>query len=207
MKPFLNIQEFLPFFNQENLVSTGTAGSVTVKDEDYTASLAMRGQQSLNENHTVRFTLKFEHKRHLAEQVFQREFLIEHHHDERHGGPHVQVHIHGPAPEHKVGELWMTLPLATEEDYTRCIKGFFNALEPVIESCQPGLVDELLNREEVERLTKERAFLVAKISESLRNKGIEYKDARGNKTLLAPANVERLIRRDATIEPLFLADK
>jgi small nuclear ribonucleoprotein (snRNP)-like protein len=157
------------------------------------------------EQYTIRFTLKFEHKKYgLTGQIFQKEFIIEHHSEEKgHKGPHLQLHIHGPAPEEKVGEIWITLQLKNEKEYIGCIKGFLHTLKTVINKCEPGLEEEILNIKEIETLITERQLLLTKIFESLNTKGIEYQPSNKNKIHLTPKNITKILEKDITLIPFF----
>jgi hypothetical protein len=207
MKPFIDIENFVKFFNQAKIqFRTNEVVTINISNIDFSASLIMRSQHDYKENYTIEFVLKFDHKKHSREgYIFQREFTIEHHPEQKssHTKPHVQLHIHGPSPKEKVGELWITLPLKTEKEYTACIEGFLLILKKVINICEPGLEKFMLNTREIEKLARQKDFLIQKITESLVANGIEYENPEGKKTFLSPQNINSIVTKDQTLLPFF----
>ena len=134
MKYFIDLNQFKKYLKNIAIDTEDTA-VVIIEKEGYKAVILMESRLDYKERITVEFSIKFEYKKEHKEKIFQREFKIEHHPEDKstHTEPHVQIYGHGPATEDKVGELWITLPLEKEEDYIKCIEGFFNiANAPII---------------------------------------------------------------------------
>ncbi|MDP2749343.1 MAG: hypothetical protein Q8O89_00750 [Nanoarchaeota archaeon] len=209
MKPFIDIDSFIGLLNYAHLTGKSPeAATVKVEGKDFTAFLIMKTEQDYKQNFTIEFLLKFEHKkRDEKDEIFQREFKIEHHPKEksRHTEPHVQLYIHGPGKSDKVGELWITLPLETEEEYSDCIKGFFYILEEIIGKCERNLEKQMLNLTEIKKLAEQKKFLKSKIALSLKSKGIEYQNPDGEKIILSPKNVNEILSKDQSLLSFFEA--
>lgn len=205
MKAFIDVGRFLQYLNPSSITLRKPALiALEVRKKEFTASLIVSAEQHYKEDYTLQFMLRFEHKKPQAEGIMQREFTIEHHPPGRgHHAPHVQIHVHGPAPDEKKGELWITLPLSEEGEYIASIEGFLAILEEVISLCQPGLEHELLNIKEVRTLLDRKAFLLGKIGESLRTKGIEYQSPDGARAFLTPRTAPRLLKTEQTLLPFF----
>ncbi|MFH1175053.1 MAG: hypothetical protein V1725_08035 [archaeon] len=201
----INLNEFIKYFNRKSLQeATQDAARITITRKDFTAILLMLSQQDYKQEYTIQFLLKFEHRKTKEEGIFQREFSIEHHPTpSKHSKPHVQVHIHGPDPTDKVGELWITLPLKKDAAYKTCIEGFFSILENIIRQCEPGLEEVMLDITEVQKLTQQKTFLHESIQESLRTKDILYQQPDGTKILLTPKNITGLLNKDQALLPFF----
>lgn len=204
MKYFIDINQFKKYLKNIT-IDTEDAAVVTIEKENYRATILMESRLDYKERVTVEFSIKFEYKKEYKEKIFQREFKIEHHPEDKstHTKPHVQIYGHGPIKENKVGELWITLPLETEEDYTKCIEGFLNILQRMISLCEKGLESDMLNIELLQNLEKQREFLLEKINESLRNELIEFKDIEGRRLIIDPKRLPRLLEQDKMLLPLF----
>lgn len=211
MKPFIDIEQFMPFFNENQLVTkTTNTATLNVKHAEYTATIILLAEHDYQESYTIQFLLRFEHKYHKDGKMgFQREFSIEHHPATKspHTTPHVQLHIYGPAREQKIGKLWITLPFETETEYTACIKGFIHALSSIITTCEPGLEQDLLHLDLVMNLTNERDLLMHKIAQSLITKGIEYEYPDGTREFLNPQNIKLILKKDTTLIPFFTKEE
>jgi len=207
MKPFIDMGNFITYLNQKHIVAKSTEiTTVSASGTGFTAFLIMKSKQDYRENFTVEFVLKFEYKKNKQEgAVLQKEFKIEHHPEEksRHTDPHVQLYIHGPAEGDKLGEMWINLPLKEEKEYIKCIEGFFYVLEDVIKKCEIGLEKELLDVEEIKKLLEPKKFLIGMIKHSLENKGIEYQNPKGEKMILKPGKLDRLLEKDQSLLPFF----
>ncbi|MBI5390274.1 hypothetical protein HZB02_02195 [Candidatus Woesearchaeota archaeon] len=206
MKPFIDIERYVKYFNQDMVQRSHLTATINKSGRDYSASLLMRTKHSYDENYTLEFNLAFEHKQHGETGVhLQKGFRIEHHPPgkSRHEQPHVQIHIHGTTVPQKVGKLWITLPLPSDVEYHECIEGFFGALKDIIAVCQEGLQEEMLNLPEINKLATQKAFLLDKIHHSLLHNKIEYEDASGNIQILTPDTLPKILKKDTALLPFF----
>ena len=118
MKYFIELGRFKKYLKNITIDTEDTA-VVIIEKENYKAIILMESRLDYKERIAIEFSIKFEYKKEHKEKIFQREFKIEHHPEEKstHTRPHVQIYGHGPIKEDKVGELWITLPIEKEEDY------------------------------------------------------------------------------------------
>ena len=194
------------YFNEENTVFVSGTTTTSFNGDDFSAILLMRSEHDRVNDYTIEFVLKFEHKKYgEVGSILQKEFKIEHHTDDKskHIKPHVQLHIHGPLVDNKIGEMWINLDLKDETEYLKCIEGFFYLLEEVINLCEDGIAGNILNIEEVKKLDVEKKILLDKINHSLQNNEIEYKDPNGKTTILNPRRMRRIVDKDNTLLPFF----
>jgi len=207
MKIFIDPANFEIYFNLNNVgVRTIDTYSVDIQKEDVYASLIMQAIQDYKEYVTIEFVLRFENKKITSEgRVFQREFSIEHHPPEKsqHTEPHIQLYIHGPLFEEKIGKLWINLPLENKEAYNKYIKGFFFILKEIIEKCDPGLEKSILNTREVMRLTEQKNYLKRNINYSLKHNKIEYKPPEGKSRILKFQELPMLLKKDTSLILFF----
>ena len=204
---FIKAEDFKEFLNPLQIKRDGPDAvfvEVNVPNE-YTSSILIQSKRDYIERITIEFSVKFSHHEHEEEGMFQREFSIEHHPPERsrHDKPHLQFHIHGLNPEQKVGKIWLTLDLESDEEYEKCIEGFFYVLEEIAEICRDDLDDKLLNKPEIYKLTKQKELLLSKIQESLKTKGIEYEFPDGTEEKIYQDNIEKITSQDKTLIPLL----
>lgn len=204
MNYFIDLNRFKKYLKNITIDTEDTA-VVTIEKENYTASILMESRIDYKQRVTVEFSIKFEYKKELKQKIFQREFKIEHHPEEKstHTQPHVQIYGHGPASEDKVGEIWITLPIHDEKEYVACIEGFLNVLPRMIHLCEKELEKDMLNLELLKHLTKQRIILLSKINESLVKELIEFRNAQGQKLLVNPQNLPKLLDQDKILLPLF----
>jgi hypothetical protein len=203
---FIDTTQFREYFNQE-YINIDTLEEIGVKVEDSdrnTSILVMKSKQDYDTHFTIKFKLSFEHKKSKEGKVIQKEFSIEHHPANKiHFNPHLQFRIHGPVPENKVGEMWITLDLDKDDDYVSCIKGFFFILEEVIKKCESGLEEKILDITEVRKLEKCKENLNLKVQFSLKNNKIEYVNPEGEKIYLNPKTLTPILEKDNTLLPFF----
>lgn len=202
----ITAQNFKKFLNEHNItVNEPTAIVVSKATSDHRSSITITNSSDVVEEITIEFSLRFEHHEFQEETIFQRDFAIEHHPEDksRHAKPHLQIKIHGSQSHNKVGQLWLTLELEYDEEYERCIKGFICVLENIADICKEDLDKELLNLEEVKKIRPEEDFLLEKAKTSLEKNGIEYKDADGNKLIVTSENIAEIIQKDPTLKPLL----
>ena len=207
MKFLIDTNNYLEYLNENATVSYGSGTAVVaVKGDGYSGSLLMRTEQDTKNNVTLKFNLKYEYNEYPdGVMAFQREFMIEHHPGDKsvHVEPHVQICIHGPKADNKVGEIWITLELKNDEEYKSCIKGFFYVLEEVMKACKDGIEKELLNVNEVNKLKEQRTFLIGKIKDSLLTNGIELKSSKDEKITINANKLKQLLKKDQSLLPLF----
>ncbi|MBU0629192.1 MAG: hypothetical protein KKC75_08450 [Nanoarchaeota archaeon] len=204
MRCLIDFNQFKKYLKNITIDTEDTA-VVIIEKPNYRATILMESRLDYRERITVEFSIKFEYKRQHKEKIFQREFKIEHHPEDKstHTRPHVQIYGHGPVKKDKVGELWITLPIEKEEDYVKCIGGFLNILQDMITLCEEGLENDMLNISLLKELEKQKEFLLIKINESLKNELIEFKDPEGKKLIVNPKKLLRLLDQDRILLPLF----
>ncbi len=121
------------------------------------------------------YSLRIE-TRHEAAKVIHREYAIEHHSKQKkHNCPHLQFKFH----TEEIGAFWIQLDFEDSDEYERAIKGFIYKVKGVLrdlERLKPGIVEELMVLNEVDKLKDDGDFLIQKIRESLDNSQIEFKD-------------------------------
>jgi hypothetical protein len=204
MKYFIDVNQFKKYL-KNMIIDTENAAVSLVDLKDFKAVILMESRMDYKERITVEFSIKFEYKREKETKVFQREFKIEHHLPDKsiHSKPHVQIYGHGPNSMDKVGELWITLDIEDEGQYVACIEGFLNLLPRIIDLCEQGLADSLLNIELLENLKAKKDFLKLKINESLKSNLIQFKDVKGNKFIVDPKKLPTLLEKDKLLIPFF----
>src|SRR3989338_7299728 len=160
MNFFIDLNQFKKYLKGITIDTEDTA-VVVIEKNDYRATILMESRVDYKKRITLELSIKFEYKKKQKEKIFQREFKIEHHPEEKstHTKPHVQIYGHGPLHEDKVGELWITLPIETEEDYIRCIEGFLNILPEMINLCEKCLEKDMLNCGLLQNLKVQKEFL------------------------------------------------
>lgn len=115
----------------------------------------------------------------------------------------MQLYIHGPGKSDKVGQLWITLPLEGDGEYSKCIEGFFYILKEIMGKCEHNLEKQMLNLAEIKKLSEQKEFLKGKITLSLKTKGIEYQNPKGEKIMLSPKNIGKTLVKDQSLLPFF----
>jgi hypothetical protein len=204
----ITADDFKKYLNENN-ITLDTPNNLIVKKEipnDHSSLIHIQSEQDYNEYITIEFSLKFQHHEFEPEgRVFQREFAIEHHPENKstHTKPHLQFYIHGTNDDNKVGDLWLTLELENDDEYESCIKGFLTMLDDIADICKEGLDEELLNTRLLETLTAEKQLLLAKIKNSLLNNKLEYTNSEGVKMIITPENIPKITARDNTLIPFF----
>lgn len=206
----INAEDFKEYLNDENIVIDEQTTILVEKDflDKTKSSILITNKPDYREQINIEFTMRFAHHKYQEEKIFQRDFAIEHHPPDksRHNKPHLQIKIHGPENEDKVGKLWLTLILREDDDdkeYEKCIKGFMYALDEIADICKDGLDEELLNTEKIEELKPEKEFLMNKIKESLETKGIEFQSPEGETYFVTGEKTSKLIAQDKTLKPLL----
>jgi len=204
MKYTIDLGQFKKYLKNITIDTEDTA-VVVIERPDYRATILMESRTDYKERTTVEFSIKFEYKKAEKQRIFQREFKIEHHPEDKstHTEPHIQIYGHGPLKEEKVGELWITLPIKEENEYVRCIEGFLNILPKIINLCEKGLEKDMLELELIKNLEEQKEFLIDKINESLNNELIEFKDVQGKRLIVDPKRLPRILEQDKIIKHLF----
>jgi hypothetical protein len=186
--------------SQPNIVLAKAEG-----DDDYKSTILIKSTQNYEEQITIEFSTRFEHHEFSPDScIFQREFAIEHHPEDTstHTKPHLQLRIHG-SEEEKVGKIWLTLELESDEEYETCIKGFFCILESIAENCRKELGEELLDLEELDKIEDSKQFLLNKIKETLQNNGLEFESPNGQKEQIYFDGINKITSQDKSLLPLF----
>lgn len=203
---FVTASEYKEYLNpesikqdEENLVLA------EVNSDEFNSSILITTENDYKELITIDLRVKFKHHDKSDEGIFQREFSIEHHPENksRHEKPHLQFHIHGFNPDQKIGKLWLTLDLDNDEEYESCIKGFFSVLEDIADSCNEQLDDKLLNKIEISKLSEQRTLLLSKVKSTLETKGIECHFSDGEKEIIFLRDIGKLTSKDKTLIPLL----
>lgn len=186
--------------NQPNIVLAKAQ-----ENENYKSTILIKSTQDYEEQITIEFSTRFEHHELSSDIcIFQREFALEHHPEDisRHTKPHLQLRIHG-SEEEKVGKVWLTLELDSDDEYETCIKGFFCVLEKIAENCKKELGEELLDLDELKKLEDSKLFLLNKVKETLQTNGLEFESPDGKKEQIYFDKINKITSQDKSLLPLF----
>ncbi len=208
----INAEDFKKYLNEDNLkIDEPQQLLVETKFSNRSkSSILITNDADYREQINIEFIMKFKHHQYQDENVFQRDFSIEHHPlgKSDHDKPHLQIKIHGPAKEDKIGKIWLTLILNEDDDdleYEKCIKGFMCVLEEITEICKEGLDKELLDLKQIEELKPDKEFLMYKIKESLETDGIEFLSAEdgSKRNFVTGKDISDIIKLDKILKPLL----
>lgn len=207
----MNAEDFKEYLNENN-IERSTPTRIFVKTEEQgkcKSSILIRNEANYREQINIEFAIKFQYTKYEEEENFQRMFTIEHHHEAKstHTDPHLQIKIHGPKGNDKIGQLHIILNLNKDnedEEYETCIRGFIYKLEEIISITKEGLDKELLNTIKIQELQYEKQFLMSKIEDSLKTKGITLKFPNKTQQTISKEQITQLMKQDKTLQPLLM---
>ena len=116
----INAEDFKKYLNKENIKRDEQTAILVEKrfSKKSKSSILITNEPDYRKQINIEFTMRFKHHEYQKESIFQRDFAIEHHppNKSRHDKPHLQIKVHGPKNEDKIGKLWLTLMLKEDNE-------------------------------------------------------------------------------------------